>query len=61
MSRIRSLVLSGGGLVGSAWMLAVLDGLRRGGVNLGEADLLLGRPRERWQARLWPAKDSSEY
>lgn len=42
-------------------MLAVLDGLRRGGVNLGEADLLLGRPRERWQARLWPAKDSSEY
>ena len=38
----RSLVMSGGGAPGAAWMLGMLDGLLGGGVDLGEADLIVG-------------------
>src|SRR5256885_15444383 len=38
----RALVLSGGGPGGAAWMLGFIDGLRRDGVDLGEADLVVG-------------------
>ena len=38
----RALVLSGGGFAGAAWMLGLVDGLRRGGVDLGQADLIVG-------------------
>jgi NTE family protein len=38
----RALVLSGGGLVGAAWMLGLIDGLRRAGIDLGGADLVVG-------------------
>ncbi|MFD9307524.1 patatin-like phospholipase family protein [Streptomyces sp. NPDC060048] len=38
----RTLVLGPGGLVGTAWMAGLAAGLRRGGVDLGEADLTVG-------------------
>ncbi|WP_328929723.1 patatin-like phospholipase family protein [Streptomyces sp. NBC_00190] len=38
----RALVLGPGGLVGTAWMAGLAAGLRRGGVDLGEADLTIG-------------------
>ncbi|MFI2189899.1 patatin-like phospholipase family protein [Streptomyces sioyaensis] len=38
----RGLVLGGGGLVGTAWMAGLACGLRRDGVDLGEADLIVG-------------------
>lgn len=34
--------MSGGGAPGAAWMLGMLEGLRTGGVDLGEADLIVG-------------------
>src|SRR6266487_4056893 len=41
-SNTRALVLSGGGFVGGAWMLGLIDGLRAGGVDLAKADLIVG-------------------
>lgn len=38
----RALVLGAGGLVGTAWMAGVACGLGRKGVDLGEADLIVG-------------------
>lgn len=34
--------MSGGGAPGAAWMVGMLEGLRTGGVDLGEADLIVG-------------------
>lgn len=38
----KALVLSGGGAVGIAWEIGVAAGLARGGVDLREADFILG-------------------
>ncbi|WP_330334232.1 patatin-like phospholipase family protein [Streptomyces sp. NBC_00536] len=38
----RALVLGPGGLVGTAWTAGLAAGLRRAGVDLGEADLIVG-------------------
>lgn len=38
----RALVLGGGGLVGIAWETGVLLGLREGGIDVREADLVVG-------------------
>ena len=38
----RALVLGGGGPIGIAWESGVLAGLARGGVDLGQADFILG-------------------
>ena len=38
----RALVLGGGGVTGVAWELGVLEGLRRGGLDLSDADLVIG-------------------
>jgi NTE family protein len=38
----RALVLSGGGPVGIAWEAGLLAGLAEGGVDLGQADFILG-------------------
>lgn len=38
----RALVLSGGGTAGGAWMLGLIHGLREEGVNLGDAELIVG-------------------
>ncbi|KIF00427.1 hypothetical protein PL81_40985 [Streptomyces sp. RSD-27] len=38
----RALVLGAGGPVGAAWMAGLACGLRRGGGDLGEADLIVG-------------------
>ncbi|MFJ7272439.1 patatin-like phospholipase family protein [Streptomyces sp. NPDC099050] len=38
----RALVLGPGGPVGTAWMAGLADGLRRAGVDLGGADLVVG-------------------
>lgn len=38
----RALVLGPGGHVGTAWMAGLACGLRRDGVDLGEADLIVG-------------------
>ncbi|MER6218835.1 patatin-like phospholipase family protein [Streptomyces sp. NPDC001674] len=38
----RALVLGAGGPVGAAWTAGLACGLRRGGVDLGEADLIVG-------------------
>lgn len=38
----RALVLGGGGVTGVAWELGVLEGLRRAGVDLRDADLVIG-------------------
>jgi NTE family protein len=38
----RALVLGAGGVVGTAWMAGLTGGLRREGVDLAEADLIVG-------------------
>ncbi|MCW2933484.1 MAG: hypothetical protein JWM19_4446 [Actinomycetia bacterium] len=38
----RGLVLGGGGVVGTAWMAGLASGLRREGVDLAEADMIVG-------------------
>lgn len=38
----RVLVLGPGGVLGTAWMAGLAAGLRRAGVDLGEADLTVG-------------------
>jgi NTE family protein len=38
----RALVLSGGGTAGGAWMLGIIHALREEGVDLGDADLIVG-------------------
>jgi NTE family protein len=38
----KALALSGGGFAGEAWMLGLIHGLREGGVDLGDADLIVG-------------------
>jgi len=38
----RALVLSGGGTAGGAWMLGIINALRNDGVDLGDADLIVG-------------------
>jgi len=38
----RSLVLGGGGVTGIAWMLGLLQGLQEAGVDLGDADTVVG-------------------
>ncbi|MEU3872240.1 MULTISPECIES: patatin-like phospholipase family protein [Streptomyces] len=38
----RALVLGPGGLAGTAWMAGLVHGLRREGMDLGEADLIVG-------------------
>ncbi len=38
----RALVLGGGGITGIAWEWGILAGLRAAGVDLGEADLVVG-------------------
>jgi len=38
----RTLVLGGGGVAGIAWEAGIITGLRRAGVELGEADLIIG-------------------
>lgn len=38
----RALVLGGGGITGIAWMLGLLRGLQQQGVDLGQADTVLG-------------------
>ncbi|MET9469478.1 patatin-like phospholipase family protein [Streptomyces sp. NPDC006544] len=38
----RALVLGPGGVLGTAWMAGLAAGLRRAGVDLGEADLTVG-------------------
>jgi NTE family protein len=38
----KAVVLSGGGTAGAAWMLGLITALRDDGVNLGDADLIVG-------------------
>ncbi|MEV8630370.1 patatin-like phospholipase family protein [Streptosporangium sp. NPDC051023] len=38
----RALVLGGGGIAGIAWEAGIVTGLRRAGLDLGEADLVVG-------------------
>lgn len=38
----RTLVLGGGGATGFAWELGVLEGLRRSGIDLATADVIIG-------------------
>ncbi|WP_436757186.1 patatin-like phospholipase family protein [Streptosporangium sp. V21-05] len=38
----RALVLGGGGVAGIAWEAGIITGLRRAGIDLGEADLVIG-------------------
>lgn len=38
----RALVLGGGGVTGVAWELGILEGLRRAGVDLTDADIVIG-------------------
>lgn len=38
----KALVLSGGGTAGAAWMLGLITALRDDGVDLGDADLIVG-------------------
>ena len=40
--RSRAVVFGGGGVAGTSWMLGVIDGLRRHGVDLAAADLIVG-------------------
>ena len=42
MNTTRALVLGGGGVVGTAWMAGLVGGLRREGVDLAEADVIVG-------------------
>ncbi|MGP8296810.1 patatin-like phospholipase family protein [Streptomyces inhibens] len=41
-SRRRAVVLGAGGVVGTAWMAGLLGGMRGAGVDLAEADLIVG-------------------
>ena len=41
-SNKRALVLAGGGAAGNAWELGLIAGLSDGGVDLTEADLIIG-------------------
>ncbi len=41
-TRTRALVLSGGGTAGGAWMDGYISAVRGQGVDLGEADLIIG-------------------
>ncbi|POM26520.1 hypothetical protein BTM25_09210 [Actinomadura rubteroloni] len=38
----RALVLGGGGIAGIAWEAGLIDGFRRAGTDLGDADLIVG-------------------
>ena len=38
----RALVLAGGGVAGIAWELGLLEGLARNGVDVTDADLVIG-------------------
>jgi NTE family protein len=38
----RALVLSGGGIAGAAWMVGLIECLRERGIDLGDADLIVG-------------------
>ena len=38
----RALVLGGGGSAGNAWLLGVLAGLADGGLDVTDADLVVG-------------------
>src|SRR5436190_1122947 len=38
----KAVVLSGGGFAGGAWMLGLIDSLADRGVDLGDADLIVG-------------------
>ena len=38
----RTLVLGGGGRVGTAWMAGLVGGLQRQGIDLGQADRIIG-------------------
>ncbi|MEY9962442.1 NTE family protein [Streptacidiphilus sp. MAP12-16] len=42
MNTTRALVTGGGGVVGTAWMTGLVSGLRRAGVDLAEADVIVG-------------------
>jgi NTE family protein len=42
MNMKRALVMGGGGVVGTAWMTGLVSGLRHEGVDLAEADLIVG-------------------
>jgi NTE family protein len=42
MTTNRAVVLGAGGLVGTGWLAGLANGLRRHGVNLTEADLIVG-------------------
>ena len=42
MNSTRALVLGGGGTVGTAWTAGLVSGMRREGVDLAEADLIVG-------------------
>ena len=41
-TKTRALVLSGGGTAGGAWMAGYISGLRGQGVDLGDAELMIG-------------------
>ncbi|MEO5876319.1 MAG: patatin-like phospholipase family protein, partial [Streptosporangiaceae bacterium] len=38
----RALVLGGGGVAGIGWEAGLVTGLRKAGVDLGEADVIIG-------------------
>ena len=38
----KALVLSGGGITGTAWELGILLGLEEGGINVADAELIIG-------------------
>src|SRR2546423_2144785 len=40
--RRKATVFSGGGSTGSAWMLGLASALRDGGIDLGDADVIVG-------------------
>ena len=41
-SRSTALVLGGGGSAGNAWLIGVLAGLSAGGLDVSDADLVIG-------------------
>lgn len=68
----RALVLGGGGITGIAWEWGILAGLRAGGVDLGDTDVVVGTsagsvvgtqvaagldPAQRYEAQLVPPDD----
>src|SRR6266851_969710 len=51
-SNKRALVLAGGGAAGNAWELGLIAGLSDAGVDVTEADLIIGRRQDRrWLPR----------